>query len=102
MYHRLDGSVYESTDLKAWNKTSEADINNDLNDHSSHQTEAIVTESAARLKYEAGSSYEIFSIIGNKLEKGSFNGIALDFSSYQNGMYIVIINNKVYKILKIN
>jgi hypothetical protein len=102
IYHRLDGSVYESTNLKVWNKTSKVADNDDLNDHSGNKTAAIVTNSVANLKVEAGSNYEVFSIIGCKLEKGSFNGIAIDFSNYQNGLYIVLINNKVYKILKIN
>ena len=102
LYHRLDGSVYESTNLKVWNKTSEVANNDALNDRRSNQTEAIVTTSDAKLKVEAGSSYEVFSILGNKLEKGTYNGIAIDFSNYQNGLYMVIINNKVFKILKLN
>jgi hypothetical protein len=105
IYHRMDGNTYISNDLKNWDlcpetpdfnafKHSAIKISNDL--------QALFVTKNLYLNEKEGSVFEIINFVGQKIVKGTFNGLYIDLSGLNDGFYVAIINNNIYKFIKTN
>lgn len=100
-------AVYENCESE-----SAVDINNPENDYVTITVTGIVENVSANIypnpvkdyltiEIEGNKQVSIFSLTGQKLFETTSNGdINVDMSSYPRGIYIVKINESVYKIVK--